>query len=286
MNPTTHAGRIAAAIAAGTAILVAAPVISIIALAMQPAPDVWQHLIDYVLPPTLLDTALLLGGVGALSLAIGTGTAWAISLHEFRGRALLLWLVPLPLAIPTYLAAYVYVDLFEPLGLVHRTLAIWFPLQDAVRVLPNLRSLPGAIIVIALVLYPYVYLSARTMFQFQSAEFAEAAKTLGASRWTDVLADLAADGAAGAGGRRRAGIAGNAERYRRQRISRRPHPDGVGVHDLAQSRQPCRRRAAVLLHAGDRGRPDRDRALRPPQCHDGVFRRKPAADAANARSPA
>ena len=151
---------------------------------MQPAPDVWQHLIDYVLPLSLLDTALLLGGVGALSLAIGTGTAWAISLHEFRGRAMLLWLVPLPLAIPTYLAAYVYVDLFEPLGLVHRTLAVWFPLQDAVRMLPNLRSLPGAIIVIALVLYPYVYLSARTMFQFQSAEFTEAAKTLGASRWT------------------------------------------------------------------------------------------------------
>ena len=115
---------------------------------MQPAPDLWQHLIDYVLPRALLDTALLLGGVGALSLAIGAGTAWLISLHEFPGRAMLLWLVPLPLAIPTYLAAYVYVDLFEPLGLVHRTLALWFPLQDAVALLPNLRSLPGAIIVI------------------------------------------------------------------------------------------------------------------------------------------
>jgi iron(III) transport system permease protein len=157
---TTRSGRIAASIAVATAILVAAPVISIIALAMQPAPDVWQTLIKYVLPRSLLDTALLLFGVGALSLAIGTGAAWMISLHEFRGRQMLLWLVPLPLAIPTYLAAYVYVDLFEPLGLVHRTLAHWLPLQDAVRMLPNLRSLPGAIIVIALVLYPYVYLSA------------------------------------------------------------------------------------------------------------------------------
>lgn len=184
MNRTTPAGRIAATIAIGTAILVAAPVISIIILAMQPAPDVWQHLIEYVLPRSLLDTALLLFGVGALSLAIGAGTAWTISLHEFPGRALLLWLLPLPLAIPTYLAAYVYVDLFEPLGLIHQTLAVWLPLPDAVRLLPNLRSLPGAIIVIALVLYPYVYLSARTMFQFQSAEFAEAAKTLGAGRWT------------------------------------------------------------------------------------------------------
>jgi iron(III) transport system permease protein len=181
---TAQSGRIAAAIAVGTAILVAAPVISIIALAMQPAPDVWQPLIEYVLPKSLLDTALLLGGVAALSLAVGTGTAWAVSLHEFRGRAMLLWLLPLPLAIPTYLAAYVYVDLFEPLGLVHRLLAAWLPMPDAVRLLPNLRSLPGAIIVIALVLYPYVYLSARTMFQLQSAEFSEAARTLGAGRWT------------------------------------------------------------------------------------------------------
>ena len=92
--------------------------------------------------------------------------------------------MPLPLAIPTYLAAYVYADLLEPLGLVHRTLALWLPLRDAVSMLPAMRSLPGAIVVIGIVLYPYVYLSARAMFQFQSAEFAEAAQTLGANRWT------------------------------------------------------------------------------------------------------
>ncbi|CAN7671006.1 iron ABC transporter permease [Bradyrhizobium sp. LjRoot220] len=162
--------------------MVAAPVLAVIALAMNPVPDLWRDLIAYVLPRAMLDTALLLFGVGALALLIGAGTAWLISLHDFHGRALLLWLMPLPLAIPTYIAAYVYADLFEPLGLVHRTLAIWFPLRDTVAALPNLRSMPGAIIVIGLVLYPYVYLSARTMFQFQSAEFAEAARTLGASR--------------------------------------------------------------------------------------------------------
>ena len=167
-----------------TAILVAAPVISIIALAMQPAPDVWRHLIDYVLPLAIVDTALLLGGVGAFALLIGAGAAWLISLYDFRGRQMLVWLMPLPLAIPTYLAAYVYVDLFEPLGLVHRTLAVWFPRRDVLLALPNLRSLPGAIVVIAFVLYPYVYLSARAMFQFQSAEFTEAAKTLGANSWS------------------------------------------------------------------------------------------------------
>jgi iron(III) transport system permease protein len=184
VNRKISTGRLAAALAFATAILVATPVISVIALAMTPAPDVWRNLLAYVLPRAMIDTALLLGGVGALALLIGAGTAWLISLHDFRGRALLVWLMPLPLAIPTYLAAYVYADLFEPLGLVHRTLALWFPLRDVVSALPNLRSMPGAIVVIGLVLYPYVYLSARTMFQLQSAEFAEAAKTLGAKRWT------------------------------------------------------------------------------------------------------
>ena len=66
-----------------TAIMVAAPVISIVALALDPAPDVWRDLIAYVLPRALIDTALLLGGVGALALAIGAGTAWLISLHDF-----------------------------------------------------------------------------------------------------------------------------------------------------------------------------------------------------------
>ncbi|MDB5618810.1 iron ABC transporter permease [Tardiphaga sp.] len=174
----------ATTIAALAALAVAAPVISIAVLALQPVPDLWPHLMAYVLPQALRDTALLLLGVGAVALGIGAGAAWLISSHDFRGRSLLIWLTPLPLAIPTYLAAYVYADLFEPLGLVHRALATAMPLTDAIRWLPNLRSLPGAILVIGLVLYPYVYLSARAMFQHRSADFAEAAKVLGAGGWT------------------------------------------------------------------------------------------------------
>ena len=100
MNRTMRTGRVAASIAVTTAILVAAPVIAIVSLAMQPAPDVWRDLMAYVLPRAMLDTAMLLGGVGALALLIGAGTAWLISLHDFRGRAMLVWLMPLPLAIP------------------------------------------------------------------------------------------------------------------------------------------------------------------------------------------
>ena len=183
MTPTSTE-RTAIFLAAATALLVAAPVISIAILALQPEAELWQHLLAYVLPQALRDTAALLIGVGLVALILGAGTAWLISSHDFRGRTLLLWLLPLPLAIPTYLAAYVYVDLFEPLGLVHRTLATVMPMPDAIKLLPAMRSLPGAIVVIGLVLYPYVYLSARAMFQHRSADFAEAAKVLGAGRWT------------------------------------------------------------------------------------------------------
>ncbi|KIZ45074.1 MULTISPECIES: iron ABC transporter permease [Rhodopseudomonas] len=176
--------RSAAAIALLTALAVAAPVVSIAVVALGPVDDLWPHLLAYVLPQALRDTALLLLGVGTVALSIGAGSAWLMSSRDFPGRALLLWLMPLPLAIPTYLAAYVYVDLFEPLGLAHRMLTLALPPRDALGWLPNLRSLPGAILVIGLVLYPYVYLSARAMFQVQSAEFAEAAKVLGAGRFT------------------------------------------------------------------------------------------------------
>ena len=176
--------RIATILATLIALTVATPIISIVVLAFAPTDDLWPHLIAYVLPQSLRDTTLLLLGVGIVALIAGAGTAWLVSLYDFRGRAMMLWLLPLPLAIPTYLAAYVYVDFFEPLGLFHALLKQCLSTHDAINLLPQMRSLPGAIVVIGFVLYPYVYLSARAMFQLQSAEFAEAARVLGASRWT------------------------------------------------------------------------------------------------------
>ena len=248
---------------------------------MHPAPDVWRDLLAYVLPRAMIDTALLLGGVGALALLIGAGTAWLISLHDFRGRALLVWLMPLPLAIP---------DLSRRLCLRRSVRAAGAGASHAGDLVSAARRGDSA--------------SQSALDAGRDRHHRPRALSLCLSFGADhvpvperrirrgrqnprrqtldrVLARLAADGAAGAGGGRRAGVAGNAERHRRQRISRRPDPDGVDLHHLAQSRQPRRGSAAFLLHAGDRGRPDRDRALWPPQHHVGVFRRKPAADAAN-----
>lgn len=178
-----RAETIVSALAVLTALTVASPVLSIVLTALQPAADLWPHLIKYVLPQALADTSLLLIGVGIVALIAGAGPAWIVSTRDFAGRAYLVWLLPLPLAIPTYIGAYVYADLFEPLGLAQRTLAQFMPMGDAAKLLPNLRSLPGAILIIGFVLSPYVYLSARTMFQTQSIDAVEAARTLGAGRW-------------------------------------------------------------------------------------------------------
>ncbi len=182
-KPLLRAETLVSALAVLTAIAVASPVVSIFLTALQPVPELWPHLFSYVLPQAMWDTALLLPGVGIVTLSAGAGTAWLVSSFDFPGRSHLVWLLPLPLAIPTYIGAYVYADIFEPLGVAQLALANWMPMGEAAKLLPNIRSLPGAIFVLGLVLYPYVYLSARAMFQVQSAEFIEAAKTLGAGRW-------------------------------------------------------------------------------------------------------
>jgi iron(III) transport system permease protein len=175
---------LAVLIAVAIATLVAFPLVSLARLAAIGDADLWPHLSAYVLPVAFLQTALLLLGVAAITSVAGVPTAWLVSTYQFPGRSVLVWMLPLPLAIPTYIAAYVYVDILDAAG----------PLQTALRALfgwrtgadywfPPIRSLGGAIFVIGFVLYPYVYFAARAMFQMQSAGLTEAARTLGARPW-------------------------------------------------------------------------------------------------------
>jgi iron(III) transport system permease protein len=185
------AGRISAtAIAIAAAVLVGLPLASLVRLAMAGDSEIWPHLAAYVLPAASLQTALLLLGVAVVTSIAGGGTAWLVTNFQFPGRGALLWLLPLPLAIPTYISAYVYVDILDaagPFQTAMRDIVGWRSARDYW--FPPIRSLGGAIFVIGFVLYPYVYLAARTMFQTQSAAFAEAARTLGAGPWA-LLRDI------------------------------------------------------------------------------------------------
>src|SRR3977135_4103440 len=131
-----------------------------------------------------MQTALLLAGVAAITTIVGAGTAWTVTTFAFPGRDALTWLLPLPLAIPPYIVAYVYVDILDALGPVRWTLAAIFGWRSAADYLfPNIRSLGGAILLFSFVLYPFVYLAARAMFQTQGRLFSEAARILGAQPW-------------------------------------------------------------------------------------------------------
>jgi iron(III) transport system permease protein len=179
-SPNVLAGAFLIAVAA----LVVVPLANLVRIALSGESDVWADLAAYVIPEALRVTVLLLAGVAALTAIIGTGTAWLVTAYRFPGRDTLAWALALPLAFPTYIVAYVYVDFFDafgPVQIVLHALTGWHPTPKSWY--PEIRSLPGAIFVFSLVLYPYVFLAARAMFQTQSAALFEVARTLGATRF-------------------------------------------------------------------------------------------------------
>src|SRR2546427_9198553 len=156
--------------AVAAALLATAPLASLIVLAFGETGDLWPHLARYVIPAALVETALLLAGVAAVTIIIGASTAWLVTTFAFPGRDALSWLLPLPLAIPTYIVAYVYVDILDAIGPVQSALRAIFGWRTPAEYwFPEIRSLGGAVFVIGIVLYPYVYLASRSMFQTQSA---------------------------------------------------------------------------------------------------------------------
>lgn len=153
------------------------PLLALAWLAAMPHAPIWGHLWHSVLPGQMLTTAGLMLGVGALTGLIGTLSAWAVTFYQFPLRRFFSWALLLPLAVPTYLMAYAYGDVLDQAGPVYQLWRVFF----SPAAYPDFRSLPGAIILLSLVLYPYVYLSARTAFVQQSAVLIEAGRSLGLS---------------------------------------------------------------------------------------------------------
>ena len=162
------------------AALVGAPIVVVLLALVAPAGDSWPHIRATVLPAYLTNTVVLTVLVGALAAVLGTATAWTVATRDFPGRRWLSWALALPLAVPAYIVAYVYTDLLEFSGPVQKTLRALGGWQG--QVLPPIRSLGGAALMLGLVLYPYVYLLARTAFAQQAASLFEAGRVLGAGR--------------------------------------------------------------------------------------------------------
>ncbi|MCS6847067.1 MAG: iron ABC transporter permease [Anaerolineae bacterium] len=173
--PAFDAGSLAAAL---PAFLVLLPLIGLALAWLRLDGEIWSHLWSTLLPEMLLNTALLMFGVGATTLALGTALAWLVTTYAFPGSRSLEWLLVLPIAIPGYILGYVSMSLFDYAGPFQTQLRAWFGPDLE---LPEFRSLPGAIFVLSLTLYPYVYLLARAAFREQSAAQRDAARAAGLS---------------------------------------------------------------------------------------------------------
>ncbi len=163
------------------AALAALPIIAIIVSAPSGGAEAIAHLASTVLPRYAANTALLMLLAGCVAAIIGTGCAWLVTAARFPGRKLLAWALVLPLALPAYIAAYIYADILDFTGPVQTGLRAvsgwgagdyWFP---------AIRSLGGGAFVLGIVLYPYVYLLARAAFAAQSHSQFKAARSLGAA---------------------------------------------------------------------------------------------------------
>jgi iron(III) transport system permease protein len=182
-TPTlTLADRFWQAAALAIAALVLLPLVAILWIALTPASEVWGHLITTVLPGSVRTTLLLMLGVGLTTGVTGVATAWLVTMCNFPGRRILDWALLVPLAVPTYIVAFAYVEVLDYTGPVQSLIRNLFGFQTSRDYwFPEIRSLGGAIFVMGAVLYPYVYLTTRASFLIQSAVTLDVSRTLGAS---------------------------------------------------------------------------------------------------------
>ena len=166
------------------AALVIAPVLAVIWLALHPVENIWPHLVRTTLPRYLGNTLILMGLVGGLTAAVGTGAAWLTAMYRFYGSRWLEWALLLPMAIPAYVGAYALVDFLDYSGPVQVALRAGFGWNSAADYwFLDVRSRSGAALVLSGALYPYVYLMARMAFGEQSGSIYEVARALGLGPW-------------------------------------------------------------------------------------------------------
>ncbi len=145
---------------------------------------IFDHLWDTVLWDYILNTLLLLFGVALCSSVIAIPLGWLVASCDFPFKKQFEWALMLPLAMPAYIIAYVYTDLLDYAGPVQISLREWFGWQSPADYwFFDIRSLGGAIVMLSLVLYPYLYLLFKTALKEQSGRLLQAARIMGASPW-------------------------------------------------------------------------------------------------------
>ena len=158
MHAARHSPLLAVAVI--VAVLAGLPVASVgLNIFVGGTSATWSHLVQTVLPEYILNSLWLCLGVGVGAGTLGVTTGWLTAMHEFPGRRFFEWALVLPLAMPAYVMAYVYTDFLQFVGPLQTALRGAFGWQHGDYWFPDIRSLPGAILMFVCVLYPYVRIS-------------------------------------------------------------------------------------------------------------------------------
>ena len=164
-------------------VLIAIPILTVLASLGLPFSESWQHLFDTVLSDYVINSLLLMIGVGTGTLVLGVSAAWLTAMCDFPGRKILSWAFLLPMAMPAYIIAYTYTGILDFAGPIQTLLRHSFNWEYGDYYFPEIRSLGGAICMLSLVLYPYVYMLVRVSFIEQSTAVLEASRNLGKKPW-------------------------------------------------------------------------------------------------------
>jgi iron(III) transport system permease protein len=165
------------------ALTVILPIAALAVIALTGRSANWAHLSETVLPEASRITLLLMLGIALVAGTTGVVTAWLVATFQFPGRRTFAWALVLPLAVPTYIAAYCFVEFLHFTGPVQSALRDVFGFETRRDYwFPDVRSLGGAIFVLSSVLYPYIFLTVRMVFVMQGRKAGDVARTLGASR--------------------------------------------------------------------------------------------------------
>ncbi len=165
------------------ALLLVFPILAIFTTAVGETNELFSHLMSTVMPTYAYNTVVLVIGTMFLSLLFGIPSAWIMAMCRLPGEKVLQWALVLPLAMPAYIVGYIFTDWFDfagPVQILLRDLTGWGPGEYW---FPDIRTLSGAIIVLSLVLYPYVYLLCRAAFMEQNVSLLQSARLLKCSPW-------------------------------------------------------------------------------------------------------
>ena len=158
------------------------PVILVLFSLFNGYSDNWFHLYNYVLSEYIINSIFLILGVSFFVVLIGVLSSWLVTNYDFFGKSFFEWALILPLAVPPYILAYTFTEIFDTYGSANTLLSNIFLFDEKKVFFPSVRNIYGAIAVFSFTLYPYVYLVSRMAFVNQSISIIEAGRILGLSR--------------------------------------------------------------------------------------------------------